>query len=42
MSDKPALTTSEGPYLNQKTILTFTRNSLSTSGEQIEVGGGSR
>ncbi len=34
MSDKPTLTTSGGPYLNQKKILTFTRNPLSTSGEQ--------
>ena len=42
MSDKPTLTTSVGPCLNQKEILAFTRNPLSTSGEQIEVGGGSR
>ena len=42
MPDKPALTTSRGPCLNQRQFLTFTRNPLSTCGEQIEVGGGAR
>ena len=34
MSDKPTLTTSGGPLSESKKILTFTRNSLSTSDEQ--------